>query len=68
MSGFLFGQLSGKFITKKEDMDGHILIVGGAGSGKSSCIAIPSLLMWRERIFCIDIKGELFKNTKHKSF
>ena len=63
--GFVFGRAEGTYIVKKEEMDGHILVVGGVGSGKSSCIAIPSLLAWRESVFCIDIKGELSKNTKH---
>ena len=49
MHGFIFGKLGNKYISKKEDKDGHILIVGGAGSGKTSCIAIPSLLAWREK-------------------
>jgi len=51
-------------IVKDEAEDGHILVVGGVGSGKSSGIAIPSLLAWRERVFCIDIKGELYKQTQ----
>jgi len=63
--GFFFGKLAGQYILKPENMDGHILIVGGAGSGKSSGIAIPSLMTWKERVFCIDIKGELYKNTAH---
>ena len=64
--GFIFGKLGDKYITKKEDKDGHILVVGGAGSGKTSCIAIPSLLAWKSTVFCIDIKGELYQNTRHK--
>ena len=64
--GFVFGKLGDKYITKKENKDGHILVVGGAGSGKSSCIAIPSLMAWREPVFCIDIKGELYQHTQHK--
>jgi len=63
--GFVFGRLGGKYVTKKEDKDGHILVVGGSGSGKTSCVAIPSLLVWREPVFCIDIKGELHRNTRH---
>lgn len=35
-------------------------------SGKSSCIAIPSLLAWRDSVFAIDIKGELYENTKNQ--
>ena len=64
--GFIFGKMGGKYVTKKEDKDGHILVVGGAGSGKTSCIAIPSLLAWREPVFCIDIKGELHQHTLRK--
>ncbi|MCL2500470.1 MAG: type IV secretory system conjugative DNA transfer family protein [Defluviitaleaceae bacterium] len=64
--GFVFGKLGDKYVAKKENKDGHILIIGGAGSGKTSCIAIPSLLAWREPVFCIDIKGELYQHTKHK--
>ena len=66
MHGFVFGKLGDKYITKKEDKDGHILVVGGAGSGKTSCIAIPSLLAWKSAVFCIDIKGELYQHSKHK--
>lgn len=32
------------YIGKTQDVDGHILVLGGAGTGKSSCIAIPTLL------------------------
>lgn len=44
---------------KTQDRDGHILVIGGAGSGKSSCIAMPTLETWQGTIFAIDIKGEL---------
>ena len=61
--GFIFGKLGGNYVTKKEHKDGHALVVGGAGSGKTSCIAIPSLMAWREPVFCIDIKGELYQHS-----
>ena len=47
-----------------ESTDGHILIVGGAGSGKTAAVAIPTLMSWKERVFAIDIKGELYEKTK----
>jgi len=47
------------FVSKRPGRDGHIVVVGGAGSGKSSCIAIPTLETWNGSIFAIDIKGEL---------
>lgn len=61
--GLVFGKRGAAFIRKAEHVDGHALIVGGVGSGKSSCIAIPSLLSWGERVFAIDIKGELAAKT-----
>jgi type IV secretion system protein VirD4 len=53
-----------RYVGKPEHFDGHVLISGGVGSGKSSCIAIPTLLSWRERVFAIDIKGELYAKSK----
>jgi type IV secretion system protein VirD4 len=65
--GFIFGQSAFcRYVRKKEEQDGHILAIGGPGSGKSSCIAIPSLISWRERVFAVDIKGELYRCAKHK--
>jgi type IV secretion system protein VirD4 len=66
VSGFVFGKHKGKYVTKKEDEEGHMLIIGGQGSGKSSCIAIPTLMRWKNRVFAIDIKGELYQKTKNK--
>lgn len=62
-TGIIFGKLNGNWITKSENKDGHVLVVGGAGSGKSSCIAIPTLRSWNSSIFAIDIKGELYEKT-----
>jgi type IV secretion system protein VirD4 len=69
--GFIFGEYhrafrQSRYFFKGEQTDGHILIVGGAGSGKSSGLAIPSLLAWQDRIFAIDIKGELSAATASK--
>lgn len=64
LSGVVFGKKNGKYVSMPETTDGHILVIGGAGSGKSSCIAIPTLMSWKERVFAIDIKGELYEKTK----
>lgn len=45
--------------------DGHVLIVGGSGSGKSSAIIIPTLQSTSDTgMFCIDIKGELWRKSR----
>ncbi|MDR1699975.1 MAG: type IV secretory system conjugative DNA transfer family protein [Lachnoclostridium sp.] len=62
--GVMFGKKDGYFITKPETLDGHVLVVGGVGSGKSSCVAVPSLRAWEQSVFAIDIKGELYEQTK----
>lgn len=62
--GVVFGRKDNYYIVKPEDLDGHVLVVGGVGSGKSSCIAIPTLRGWNESVFAIDIKGELYEKTK----
>jgi len=64
ISGVVFGKEGNKYATMPESTDGHILVVGGAGSGKTASIAIPTLMSWKERIFAIDIKGELYQKTK----
>lgn len=64
ISGMVFGKKGSTYVTKKEHVDGHALIIGGAGSGKSSGVAIPTLKSWKNRAFVIDIKGELYEKTK----
>lgn len=57
--GIVFGKSEGNYIIKPESKDGHTLVVGGVGSGKSSCVAMPTIRAWQSRIFAVDIKGEL---------
>jgi len=63
--GVVFGKQEKSYIVKPEEVDGHALVVGGVGSGKSSCIAIPTLWAWKNSVFAIDIKGELYEKTKN---
>ena len=63
--GFVFGRdADGYFVIKHEDKDGHIMVVGGVGTGKSTCIVMPTLRAWKSRVFVIDIKGELSNYAK----
>ena len=40
-----YSKSNGKYATMPESTDGHILIVGGAGSGKTAAVAIPTLML-----------------------
>jgi len=52
--GVFFGARGGQYVVKPESMDGHVLVVGGTGSGKSSCVAIPTLRSWKGAVFAVD--------------
>jgi type IV secretory pathway TraG/TraD family ATPase VirD4 len=58
--GFHFGKMLGDphYIGKQQDRDGHILIVGGPGSHKTSAFVIPSLETWKGHIVVIDVKPQ----------
>ena len=58
--GILFGKQGASYIRKPIKEDGHVLIIGGSGSGKSSCGVIPTILAnLGTAVFAVDIKGEL---------
>lgn len=63
--GIIFGKFQGKYIRKRLSDDGHVLVIGGSGSGKSSCLVIPTLIKNPDTsVLAIDIKGELsFKSA-----
>ena len=59
-TGIVFGRYKGKYVCRDLGKDGHVFLIGGSGSGKSSCLVIPTLLANPgTRVFAIDIKGEL---------
>ena len=63
-SGVVLGKMNRNYLVMEEKSEGHIMVVGGQGSGKSSSIAIPTLLNYNSSIFAIDIKGELSESSK----
>lgn len=66
--GIVFGRINNSLVEKPPELQGHCLIVGGTGTGKSRGIAIPSLMRWKGSILAIDVKGELSKITaKYKN-
>jgi type IV secretion system protein VirD4 len=63
VNGFYFGFYKG-YPYGRFEKEGHILIVGGSGSGKSACVVIPTLaFFWKSTFLAIDIKGELSKKS-----
>ena len=57
---------TGCYVGKRIIEPGHIFIIGGSGSGKSSCLIIPTILANRKcRIIAIDIKGELHEKGEY---
>lgn len=66
-SGFVFGlHPNTQLVGKKQDQDGHIIIFGGSGTGKTTCIAIPSYHKWQGSIFALDFKGDLVEYAEKK--
>lgn len=63
--GVLLGKTGLNYVRKPMEDDGHLMVIGGSGSGKSSCLAIPILLSKKPNIavFALDIKGELHEKT-----
>lgn len=68
-TGIVFGKYRRKYVCRDLKEDGHVFLIGGSGSGKSSCFVINSILANpNARIFALDIKGELsLKTAKYGS-
>ena len=62
-AGLLFGTTNvlgvRYYVGKKPDDDGNACVLGGSGSGKSSCISMHVSETWGNPIFAIDINREL---------
>jgi type IV secretion system protein VirD4 len=43
--------------------DRHVLAFAPSGSGKTTCLVIPTLFAWRGSIIALDVKGELWRHT-----
>ncbi len=43
--------------------DQHVLLFSPPGAGKSTALAVPTLLTWRDSVFVLDAKSELLKLT-----
>lgn len=61
--GIIFGKRKQEYMFSPTNDEGHILVVGGSGSGKTSAILIPTLQCWTGTSLTIDISGDICKNV-----
>ncbi len=64
----ILGKHGSQYVCWDLNKDSHILVIGGSGSGKSSCLVLPFLLTNpNATVFAIDIKGELVAKGRMKN-
>ena len=61
--GILFGRYRHKIIYSPTDTEGHVAVIGGSGSGKTSALLIPTLRSWAGSSLTIDISGDICRNV-----
>lgn len=50
------------YVGKPQSIDGHCAVFGSSGSGKGSCIAIPTMVSWGDSpMVVLDPKGDLYE-------
>lgn len=61
--GVVFGSDQSRIIYSPEKNEGHSLVIGGSGLGKTSSILIPTLMHWDGPFLAIDISGDISANV-----
>lgn len=64
-SGIVFGKLNHSFVERPTDKDGHVAIVGGTRTGKTSSNLIPTIVRWQGTGLVLDVKPEILAKTGH---
>ena len=59
--GVVLGSFRGRPLRCLKDQ--HVLLFSPPGAGKSTALAVPTLLTWRGSVFVLDAKSELFRLT-----
>ncbi len=60
-SGMVVGSLGRRALV--DPLDRHALVFAPSGTGKSTCLVVPTLLRWRDSVLALDIKAELWQLT-----
>lgn len=61
--GILFGKAGRKIVYSPTNAEGHVIVYGGSGSGKTSAILIPTLRSWTGSSLSVDIAGDISANV-----
>ena len=61
--GALFGKKFGLLVYSPEQEEGHILVMGPSGTGKTSALLIPTLRSWQGTALVVDISGDISANV-----
>lgn len=57
--GVILGKYGRLRLFSPTKAESHIAVLGSSGSGKTTCIGIPTLRRWRGNFFAIDISGDI---------
>ena len=61
--GILFGKKLSLLAYSPEQDEGHILVMGPSGTGKTSALLIPTLRSWQGTALVVDISGDISTNV-----
>lgn len=61
--GVLLGKKFGQLAYSPEQDEGHILVMGPSGTGKTSALLIPTLRSWQGTALVVDISGDISANV-----
>ena len=61
--GILFSKKFGLLGYSPEQDEGHILVLGPSGTGKTSALLIPTLRSWQGTALVVDISGDISANV-----
>lgn len=61
--GVLFGKKFGLLAYSPEQDEGHFLVLGPSGTGKTSALLIPTLRSWQGTALVVDISGDISANV-----
>mgnify|MGYP000850872928 CR=1 FL=1 len=62
--GVLLGKKFGLMAYSPEQDEGHILVMGPSGTGKTSALLIPTLRSWQGTALVVDISGDISANVQ----